>query len=60
MMQNNTITRYIKMKKYKVIQLMTLAFEAGFKQAEIVEAGLEAKETELFINWIYTKHVNNG
>jgi len=48
------------MKKYKVIQLMTLAFEAGFKHSEIVEAGLESKETELFINYIYTKHVNNG
>ena len=47
------------MKKYKVIQLMTLAFEAGFKQASIVESRLEGKETELFVNWIYTKHINN-
>jgi hypothetical protein len=46
------------MKKYKVIKLMALAFEAGFKQAEIVEAGLEAKETDIFVNWIYTKNVN--
>ena len=48
------------MKKYKVIELMTLAFEAGYKQAEIVETGLEGKETEILVNWIYTKHVNNG
>jgi hypothetical protein len=48
------------MKKYKVLELMTYAYEAGFKQAEIVEAGLESKETEILVNWIYTKHVNNG
>jgi hypothetical protein len=47
------------MKKYKVIELMTLAFEAGFKQAEIVEAGLEGKETDILVNWIYVKHINN-
>ena len=35
------------MKKYKVIKLMTLAFEAGFKQASVVEAGLESKETDI-------------
>ena len=48
------------MKKYKVIELMTLAFEAGYNQAEVVEAGLEGKETEILVNWIYTKHINNG
>ena len=48
------------MKKYKVIELMTLAFEAGYNQASIVEAGLESKETEILVNWIYTKNVNNG
>jgi len=48
------------MKKYKVIQLMTLAFEAGFKQAAIVEAGLEGKETDILVNWIYVKHINNN
>ncbi len=48
------------MKKYKVIELMTLAFEAGFKQSEIVEAGLEGKETDILVNWIYIKHVNNN
>jgi hypothetical protein len=48
------------MKKYKVIKLMTLAFEAGFKQASVVEAGLESKETDILVNWIYTKHVNEN
>ena len=38
------------MKKYKVIKLMTLAFEAG----------LESKETDIIVNWIYTKHVNEN
>ena len=48
------------MKKYKVLQLMTLAFEAGFKQAAMVEAGLEGKETDILVNWIYVKHINNN
>ena len=48
------------MEKYKVLQLMTLAFEAGFKQAAIVEAGLEGKETDILVNWIYVKHINNN
>ena len=48
------------MKKYKVLKLMTLAFEAGFKQAAIVEAGLEGKETDILVNWIYVKHINNN
>ena len=48
------------MKKYKVLQLMTLAFEAGFKQASIVEAGLEGTETDILVNWIYVKHINNN
>ena len=48
------------MKKYEVLQLMTLAFEAGFKQAAIVKAGLEGKETDILVNWIYVKHINNN
>jgi len=46
------------MKKYKVIKLMALAFEAGYKQASVVESGLEGKETDILVNWIYTKNVN--
>ena len=46
------------MKKYKVIKLMALAFEAGYKQAAVVEAGLEGKETDIIVNWIYIKNVN--
>jgi hypothetical protein len=48
------------MKKYKVIKLMTLAFEAGFKQASVVKAGLESKDTDILVNWIYVKHVNEN
>ena len=36
--------------------LMTLAFEQGFKKADVVEAGLEAKETDIEVNWIFLKH----
>jgi hypothetical protein len=36
--------------------LMTLAFEQGFKKADVVEAGLEAKETDTEVNWIFLKH----
>jgi|LakMenEpi03Aug12_release.lakeMendotaPanAssembly.Ray.scaffolds.fasta_scaffold2963189_2 hypothetical protein len=47
----------------EVRELMTLAFDAGYKKFELVEAGLEAKETDTEINWIFTKHnkkQNNG
>lgn len=40
----------------EVKHLMTLAFEQGFKKADIVEAGLEAKETDTEVNWIFLKH----
>lgn len=33
-------------------------FEAGFKKADTVEAGLEPKETEQEINWILLKQNN--
>ena len=42
----------------QVLELMKQAFEAGFKKADIVEAGLEPKETEQEINWILTKFKN--
>jgi hypothetical protein len=46
----------------EVRELMKLAFDAGYKKFELVEAGLEAKETDTEINWILTKHKkqNNG
>ena len=44
--------------KQQVLELMKQAFEAGFKKADIVEAGLEPKETEQEINWILLKHKN--
>ena len=40
----------------EVLHLMTLAFEQGFKKADIVEAGLEAKETDTEVNWIFLKY----
>jgi hypothetical protein len=39
-----------------VKHLMTIAFEQGFKKADIVEAGLEGKETDTEINWILLKY----
>jgi hypothetical protein len=40
----------------EVKHLMTLSFEQGFKKADVVEAGLEAKETDTEVNWIFLKH----
>ena len=45
--------------KQQVLELMKQAFEAGFKKADTVEAGLEPKETEQEINWILLKQNNN-
>ena len=42
--------------KQQVLELMKQAFEAGFKKADIVEAGLEPKETEQEVNWILLKY----
>jgi hypothetical protein len=39
-----------------VKHLMIIAFEQGFKKADIVEAGLEGKETDTEINWILLKY----
>ena len=44
--------------KQQVLELMKQAFEAGFKKADTVEAGLEPKETEQEVNWILLKHKN--
>lgn len=46
------------MKTYteqEVRELMRLAFDAGYKKFELVEAGLEGKETDIEINWILLK-----
>ena len=40
----------------KVLELMRLSYEAGFKQADLVEAGLEGKETDETVRWIYAKN----
>ena len=44
--------------KQQVFELMKQAFEAGFKKADTVEAGLEPKETEQEVNWILLKQNN--
>ena len=44
--------------KQQVLELMKQSFEAGFKKADIVQAGLEPKETEQEINWILLKQNN--
>ena len=40
----------------EVLNLMKLAFEQGFKKADVVEAGLEGKETEEECKWILAKY----
>ena len=42
-----------------VLILMKLAFEQGFKKADVVEAGLEGKETEEECKWILAKYQTN-
>ena len=44
--------------KQQTFELMKQAFEAGFKKADTVQAGLEPKETEQEINWILLKQNN--
>ena len=44
--------------KQQTFELMKKAFEAGFKKADVVEAGLEPKETEQEVTWILTKFKN--
>ena len=45
-----------KWQEQKTIELMKLAFEAGFKKRDIVLAGLEAKETDVEVEWIFKKN----
>jgi hypothetical protein len=42
--------------EHEVKLLMMMAYEQGFKKYEVVEAGLEAKETDTEINWILMKY----
>ena len=49
----------IKNKTYTekdVIKLMTSAWVAGFCKYEIVEAGLESRETDIEVDWILRKY----
>ena len=45
--------------KEEVIELMKESFDAGFKKSDIVEAGLEAKEEDIEVNWILEKFESN-
>ena len=40
----------------EVHMLMCLAFEQGFKKVDLVEAGLEGKETDVECAWILTRY----
>ena len=40
----------------EVHMLMCLAFEQGFKKTDVVDAGLEGKETEVECAWILTRY----
>ena len=39
----------------QVLEYGENCFEAGFAKCDIVEAGLEAKETDIEVNWILIK-----
>ena len=43
----------------EVVLLMTKAYEQGFKKADVVEAGLESKETDEECRWILIKHIKD-
>ena len=48
-----------KERKYtrnEVHSLMCKAFEQGLKKADVLEAGLEGKETDVECAWILTRH----
>ena len=53
-----THRKYIKENLFTESQVLEYGencFEAGFAKCDIVEAGLEAKETDIEINWILIK-----
>ena len=39
----------------EILELMTQAFNAGFNQYEVVEAGHECKDTDIIVPWIFQK-----
>ena len=54
----NTHRKYNKENLFTESQVLEYGencFEAGFAKCDIVEAGLEAKETDIEINWILIK-----
>ena len=54
----HTHRKYIKENLFTEAQVLEYGencFEAGFAKCDIVEAGLEAKETDIEINWILIK-----
>ena len=54
----NTHRKYNKENLFTETQVLEYGencFEAGFAKCDIVEAGLEAKETDIEINWILIK-----
>ena len=56
---NNTTMKIMENKQYtrdEVHMLMCLAFEQGFKNADVVDARLENKETDVECAWILTKY----
>ena len=60
-MKNKNIKNIgLQMYSYEeTLKLMKLAFEQGFKKADVVETGLEGKETEEECRWILAKHKLN-
>lgn len=52
-MENKTYTQK------EVLHLMYEAFEQGFKKFDIVDAGLEGKETDIECAWILKKYDNS-
>ena len=54
----DTHTKYNRENLFTESQVLEYGencFEAGFAKCDIVEAGLEAKETDIEINWILIK-----
>ena len=54
----DTHRKYIKENLFTESQVLEYGencFEAGFAKCDIVEAGLEAKETDIEVNWILIK-----
>ena len=46
----------LSLTKVDIFELMRRAYNAGYNQYNIVEAGLEGKDTEENVRWILTKY----